>query len=465
MRAPGQHASFAYQEVYRYLCALINDIEPGQVLKLPSLRDMARRLNVSMSTIQYAYALLEAEGQVYSVAKTGYYARAPLAKPFGGTLEDPLARLNACASWPGMCLMSQAEPCGLLSLAAPLHAVERDLLRQYPHILGVPGHPFGEPELRRVLAARYTRSLGDYWSAEDVFLGADIRGVLEGVIAALGLAGHTVVVESPCSWTLLRTLRDAGVKVLELALCRAGRVDLDRLQRVLSAGEVRLALFSSTVCTPRGSLMPAADKRAIAQLLDAHGVWLLENDLDGDLCFHDTLRFRDAVNPERLMVMGALEPLVGAEMPYGYLLSRHARAPLQREWLQRSFRLPPIRQRALARLFLKGAVDTHLVQLRASLQQRLAAMTEQAHVALGEMMACQMPLGGAALWLEAGYPVNLSAVFERLVRQRIVIAPGEVFSLQGLHRQSMRLGCWWGEGWSQEPVWEALADALWRERI
>ncbi len=65
---------FAYQAVYRYLTCLINEMEAETPIKLPSLRQLAERLSVSISTIQYAYSLLEKEGRVYSVAKSGYYA-------------------------------------------------------------------------------------------------------------------------------------------------------------------------------------------------------------------------------------------------------------------------------------------------------------------------------------------------------------------------------------------------------
>ena len=45
---------FAYQAVYRYLTVLINASVSGCALRLPSLRQLAERLNVSISTIQYA---------------------------------------------------------------------------------------------------------------------------------------------------------------------------------------------------------------------------------------------------------------------------------------------------------------------------------------------------------------------------------------------------------------------------
>ncbi|ALI04005.1 hypothetical protein AO353_24120 [Pseudomonas fluorescens] len=49
-----RETDFAYQAVYRYLTSLINEMATEAPIKLPSLRQLADRLNVSISTIQYA---------------------------------------------------------------------------------------------------------------------------------------------------------------------------------------------------------------------------------------------------------------------------------------------------------------------------------------------------------------------------------------------------------------------------
>ncbi|WP_259740988.1 winged helix-turn-helix domain-containing protein, partial [Pseudomonas poae] len=76
-----RQADFAYQAVYRYMINLINEVSLEIPVKLPSLRQLSARLNVSISTIQYAYSLLEKEGRVYSVAKSGYFAWPATVKP------------------------------------------------------------------------------------------------------------------------------------------------------------------------------------------------------------------------------------------------------------------------------------------------------------------------------------------------------------------------------------------------
>lgn len=171
-----KQADFAYQAVYRYMINLINEVGTEARVKLPSLRHLAERLNVSISTIQYAYSLLEKEGRVYSVAKSGYYALPIASSTPCCTAGDLLERLYVGARRPGMLVLSADEPAQLLSLDAPLLQLERELVRQYPRQLQPYSQPCGIWELRAALAARYTHSPTRCWQADDVYIGADLRG-------------------------------------------------------------------------------------------------------------------------------------------------------------------------------------------------------------------------------------------------------------------------------------------------
>ena len=64
--------------LYEYLYKCIRkDILDGKIKareKLPSKRSFAKNLGVSTITVENAYAQLMAEGYLYSVPKSGYYA-------------------------------------------------------------------------------------------------------------------------------------------------------------------------------------------------------------------------------------------------------------------------------------------------------------------------------------------------------------------------------------------------------
>ncbi|MCF5142341.1 GntR family transcriptional regulator [Pseudomonas sp. PA-6-1D] len=435
-----RQADFAYQAVYRYMISLINEVSTDTRVKLPSLRQLSQRLNVSISTIQYAYSLLEKEGRVYSVAKSGYYAwplaGGPVACPSGDLLE----RLYVASRRPGMTVLSGDEPALLASLDGTLLRLERELVRQYPGHLQPWSQPCGVWELRAALAARYTSSPTRCWHADDVYIGADLRGVLDILIEVLGLRGASVVVESPCEWSILRLLQDAGVRVLELPWGEDGRLELALLEGMLRHESVQLVVLSSSISLPSAFALQPQDRLEVAQLLDRYDCWLLENDTCGELGFKPApVALRDLVNPERLVVFASFEKILGPEAPFGYVLSRHLSGELQRQFLLRSFRLSSIRQRAIARLYHSGKIDQHLHHLRLLLREQAREMGELVGRHLGDQVTYRMPAGGATFWLGASRAVDMRKAFHALLARQVVVAPGELFSLCGLHHQHLRL--------------------------
>ena len=74
--------------LYRQVAAdLANDIEQGVYLaeqKIPSVRKLSKQLQVSISTINQAYALLEDQGLIRAKPQAGYFVRK-------GANDEPVA--------------------------------------------------------------------------------------------------------------------------------------------------------------------------------------------------------------------------------------------------------------------------------------------------------------------------------------------------------------------------------------
>jgi len=233
------------------------------------------------------------------------------------------------------------------------------------------------------------------------------------------------------------------------------------LGKLLRDEPVHLVLLSSSVSLPSGVAMSMDERLDVAHLLEQSGCWLLENDTFGELGFeapHTALRER--VNPERLIVFSSFEKVLGSEAPYGYLLCRHMSNELQRQFLLRSFRLSSIRQRAIARLYQSRRIDQHLRTLRQRLSEQAAHMSQRLEQHLGDQVTYRMPAAGAAFWLASTRTVDMRQAFQRLLARQVVIAPGELFSVSGLHQQHLRVSHTFHGQPNLDIALEALSDAL-----
>ncbi len=445
---------FAYQAVYRYLSALIDAGEPGVPFRLPSLRSLADRLGVSVSTVQTSYTLLEREGRVYAIAKSGYYARPPARAKGAREGGDLLQRIQT----------EHRRQVPLLALDVPLLRLERQAQRQYATLPSPAWHPCGDPELRQALAARYTQGARQRWHAGHVYLGGDLRGLLDITFEALALAGQPVLVVSPCCPLVLQALRLARATIIELPLSDTGHLNMASLRDHLGTLPVRMMVMDAGFSSVHGTRMPDEDLNALSTLLNHHDVWLLENDVQGALGFEPCRFLRDSLPPYRVLVVGSLEPWLGGEAPFAYLLTAGAAQALEAAFHRRALRLSPLRQKALARLLEQGWLDEQLPYLRMQLQQQLWRIDRQVRARLGRHLLAVHPVGGTGLWLRARYPLDMRKVFERLLSQGQVVEPGPLFSAHGLHERYVRINGLGIDSQALETLLAALGQAMALER-
>ena len=440
MKGPAVPGEFAYRKVYRYLEALIEQGSGVGPCKLPSLRALSRRLRVSLATVQSAYNLLEEEGRVQCLPRSGYYAQVA-------------AKAQAAPMYPQSPLPVQP----LLERALLGH--ERRMARQRASSVA-PREMLGDSRLRNALAERYTRSSSQYWRAEDVQLAPDVQALLETVLAGLALQGGTVLVQSPCCWQVLRALARAGMRVLEVPADSRGNPDLRALARLLGGEPVCMLVMPSCLGMPQGRLVSPHYQQQLGQLLDQHAVWLLENDLDSEHCYSGPphTRLRDWVDPRWLLVLGAFEAAVGAEAPYAYVLGHDA--ALAKAFAERAFRLAPLRLQALALMLGKRQIEMQLVQLRTDLHRRTQYLVRALELQFGQRVALQMPQGGRMLWVRFRQALEWDCIVAALAGSALHALPGWQFSLQGRYQQYLAL-VWLGDqpGDLQQAV-ERLAQAL-----
>ncbi|MDR0208822.1 MAG: aminotransferase class I/II-fold pyridoxal phosphate-dependent enzyme [Pseudomonas putida] len=423
---------FAYQGVYRYLDALIAQADYAEQGRLPSLRDLARRLRVSLATVQCAYSLLERQGRVRSVPKSGYFVN--LAER---EVDSPSA--DTALALPIFPLPMPSPR----TLERTLLAHERRLSRQGGQATWRLG---SGALLRSVLAARYTRTSGHCWNARHVHLATDVQALLETLLLALHLQGATAVVATPCCWRLLQGLQKAGMRVLEAPLAAHGGLDIGVFARVLEQEPVQLVVMPSCLSTPLGRLTPVQDQRQLVRLLAEHPTLLLENDLDSDHCFAGppASRLGDDVDASRLLVLGSLEATLGAEAPYAYLLCRQP--GVDEAIARRGFLLPPLRQQAVAQTLTKGEVDDSLSSLRFDLQARMEYLCGRVELRLGTHLAFTRPDGGRGIWARLNQPIDTEALLAAVAGSPLSVVPGESFGLKGSFPQHVLLA-WCAESW------------------
>jgi DNA-binding transcriptional MocR family regulator len=463
---------YRYQELVHFITALIERgaLRPG--MRAPSIRQIAAQRALSISTVLQAYRLLEDRGMLEARPKSGFYVTGraagsletprtlrPPARPSKVEVTSNVLRLLEYSTRRDLVPLGCAVPSADLLAAGRLDRFMARKARVHGGEYNTYMEVRGDPRLRHEICMRAMQS-GQLITPDMVAITYGCTEALSIALRAMTGRGDTVAVESPTYFGLLQVLESLELKALELPTDANDGLDVDTLARTLRTKPVRVCLLSSGFSNPLGAAMTDDRKRAILALLKRHSVPLIEDDIYGDIYFGEG-------RPRPFM---AVDP--GADVTYCSSFSKTVAPGYRVGWVTSSLRMErmlqckfattlcgaPLGQAALAEFLSCGGYDSHLRRLRRVFAENISRMTREIERYFPAETRVTRPAGGFVLWLELPAPIDGRTLFESAIEAGITIAPGDLFSPSGSHRNCIRLSC--GHAWDKRI--EASIETLGR---
>lgn len=251
------------QGVARALAILAarGDIPTGS--RLPTVREVARALGMSSSTVGEAWRLLAAQGILQTEGRRGTFLRRSgeeQVRHFRHILEAPVD-VDLSTGYPDPALLPDLRP----------------FLREVadgPTFLGYPEVSLDD-ELRQLIEERLV------FSPESVLLGVDSLSTISELLPMLLRYGDRAVVGSAEFAPYLDLLERHGVEHAAVPFDEAG-FDLEAVRAALRDG-ARLVILQPRVHNPTGRTTTPERLEAIAQACREHDALILEIDHFGQL--------------------------------------------------------------------------------------------------------------------------------------------------------------------------------------
>ncbi|KGN34770.1 GntR family transcriptional regulator [Knoellia sinensis KCTC 19936] len=247
----------AYQGVADALRLLIADGRIAVGTRLPSERDLTAALGLSRTTVSSAYAVLRERGYLTSRRGSGSVASLPA----GVVRRDTGLHLSASVPEGSIDLTCAAlrAPAGMTQAAEAAIAASPDYLCGSGYLLN------GVPELRAVVAARYTER-GLPTTADEVII--TTGAVVGTAIAARALlsAGDTVIMETPTYPNIFPTLKQLRARIAAVPVEPTGW-DIPTMTSTIRASGAKAAFLLPDFHNPTGNLMSDGERATVAKAL------------------------------------------------------------------------------------------------------------------------------------------------------------------------------------------------------
>lgn len=446
-----------YEQLAREFEASIGALRPGD--RLPSVRALAERRGVSVSTAVAAYRSLENAGLIEARPKSGYFVRArrlSLAEPRAArratapqrpSVASAVEALQASMRDPSVVPLGSAWLAPELLPVGQLNRTLSAITREMASVGATYEASPGLLTLRRQLARRsldWGCSLG-----EDELL--TTVGATEAIHLSLGAvarAGDTIAVESPTYFGILQAIEALGMKALEIPASARTGLDLDALAEALRTTPVRAVVAVTNASNPLGAVMPDEAKERLVRMLARHDVPLIEDDAYGDLVFDGPRpRVARAFDREgRVLLCGSVSKTLAPGYRVGWVApGRYLDAVRRRQYAQTlACSTPP--QMAVAEMLATGGYERHLRRLRRAVAVQVERVRDAVGARFPEGTRVSAPRGGFVLWVELPQNVSALQLQAEALQRGVVVAPGPIFSARGRFGHCVRLSC--GLPWS-----------------
>ena len=443
--------------------------------RLPSVRQASTSRAVSPATVFAAYYLLEARGLIRARERSGYYvmAGAKVAPPEPEAPSTPAGESAAvdvsklvfgvleAARTRDVAPFGSAFPSPLLF---PLPRLARSMaatVQEMDAWSTVTDLAPGNAALRRQIALRYL--------ADGVHVHSDEIVITNGALEALNLSllavarpGDSVIIESPTFYAALQALERVGLKAIEVPTHPRDGIDLKALAQALARHQPKACWLMTNFQNPLGCLMPEANKLALVELLAAHDVPLIEDDVYGELYFAAKRPVHTKRFDSKGLVMhcSSFSKCLAPGYRIGWVAAGRFTQQIVRLQLTTTLSASAPAQAAIADYLAKGGYDKHLRQLRHALSIQQNAMIEAVVRHFPKGTRATRPEGGYFLWVELPRGIDALAVHREALSLGVSVAPGPIFSARHEFSNCLRLN--YGHPWDgkAEAAFAALGKVI-----
>lgn len=437
-------------------------IESGRLpegSRLPSVRQLARRVGVSVYTVTSAFERLSAKGLIDARAGAGYFVApnrsrmalsqvelGPLisADPILGFTRQAIEQANfsvpAGSGFLPAAWLSGAVPSSILSKVARSGVLLESAAVQ------------GDPGLRELLAERI-RMAGLPAAARSIVVTFGASHAFDLIARTLLRANDSVLVDDPGYFVLHTRLRAHGAQLIPVPRVAEG-ADLDALEAAARLHRPRMFVTQTVLHNPTGTSASAANCHGILTLAEKYNFVVVEDHVYTDLAPRRVVSLAQIDELKRVLYVGSFTKVLGPGMRIGFIAAPEALvSQLVDSKILGVLSGSALDEFVLREMLASGKYRKHIERLR----DRLGTTRAAATVALRRAGLTIEPTAADGIFLWCRLPAGVDP--ERLcVDARaagILLAKGAMFSISGRCSDYLRINTAYG---SESTLTQFLAS-------
>ena len=420
--------------------------------KLPSIREMSKSQKVSVTTVQAAYRMLEYTGFAYSKKKSGYFIKTPKGNNLTEEISFPkqisieakhwsdVLKLSTNDSGPNFNAFGRGGPNTYLKSLKPIERINTNIVKNNPQALYKSNLGKGIKKLRQQIA-RLLIASGCQVHADEIVITAGCQEAIQLSLKALTKRGDIIAIESPSFHGAIQSYISNDLKILEIPTDPKTGICLSSLRFALEQWPVKVIQLIPTCNNPLGYVMPDSNKKKIYELASEHNVFIIEDDIYGDLYYgHTRPRSIKSFDTDgRVLLCSSFSKTTASGLRIGWVSAGHHANLITHLKYTTSFASATLPQLVMYEYLSQGYYEKHLCLAREAYRVNRDRMIKWIKDYFPLDTKISYPEGGYLLWIELSKTADTNKLNKVLNAVNIGIAPGHIFTYSDKYQNCFRV--------------------------
>lgn len=421
-----------YIQLYNNIKDMIEKEKIIEGEKLPSIRSLAKKLEVNNITIVNAYKLLEQEGYVYSIKGSGTYVRSPnlhMNAPYtedgdmelmiGGILPISKDSINFATVSPTPEIFPIAQ-----FKQALIEVLDRDKGKAflYPEINGY--EPFRE-SICNFLKENYNMDV----SKDQIQVISGGQQGIDIIAKALISQGDTILVENPTYSGAMAAFQSRGAKIIGIPMKEDG-MDLEVLNRYIKRHSPKFIYMMTNYQSPTTYSYSEDKKRELINLSKKYNFYIIEDDFLTDLNYDENKKtpLKSMDHMDNVIYIKSFSKIFMPGVRIGFMIvpdslfkdivkAKHTTDISSSGFLQRAFDL----------YLRKGYWKEHISTIKKVYKYKYNTMIKELDRLKQYGISFVKPNGGLSIWVKLPKTMDCVELYNECEENNVAIVPGKIF--------------------------------------
>ncbi len=417
-----------YVQISNFTKSLIEKKVIKDKEKLPTIRELAKALEVNSVTIVNAYNKLKAEGYAYQKVGSGTYAKVKefpniFRREYLNTLKKlRIDELHNIVDFTGETNTEVLFPIGDLK-----KIIDKVLDRDGANAL-ISNNSYGYKNLISTINNVFW---DNQLNEEDILI---VSGAQQGIdIVSKGILNinDNVVVEKPTYGGALSVFKWKKANIFEVPIKEDG-IDLDKFEKILQKNNIRCFYTMSYFQNPTGVSYSLEKKKRILELAEIYDFYIMEDDYLSELIYEKSIEyipFKWLDRNERVIYIKSFSKIFLPGIRLGYLVAPEIfRESLQNSKFNTDITTSSLMQRALDIYIYESKWKENIKALNIEYSKRYNIMQKILDNDFRDLVSYIDPRGGLNFYLTLkDSKINSKELFLRLRKKSVYITPGIMF--------------------------------------